>query len=290
MNIIFQIDGGLGKSIMGTAIVKVIKNNYPKDKIIVVTAFPDVFLNNPHVEEVIHTEKAQGIYLKYIKNQQSKIFVADPYHHYSFQGQEKHLFEIWCDIFDLEYNGELPEFYLTQPEIDYFKPFYNLDKPIMVIHPNGGPINQGYKYSWPRDIPVPIINDVINHFKDDYAIVHIRREDQYEYKNVFSALDGFRSIAILLQLSQKRLLIDSFSQHLAASLSLSSTVCWITTPPKIFGYKMHRNIVSNKFTKEANLQNAIYQPFNFAEEIHSMPYNDLSEVFDSNKIIESINK
>jgi hypothetical protein len=290
MNIIFQIDGGLGKSIMGTAIVKVIKKHYPTDKIIVVTAYTDVFLNNPHIEEVIHTEKAQGIYLKYIKDQKSKIFVSDPYHHYSFQGQEKHLYKIWCDTFDLEYNGESPEFYLTQPEIDYFKPFYNLDKPIMVIHPNGGPINQGYTYSWPRDIPTPTMDNIINEFKDKYAIVQIRRKDQHEYKGIFSALDGFRSIAILLQLSEKRLLIDSFSQHLAASLSLPSTVCWVTTNPGIFGYEIHDNIIANKFTKEPNLQNAVYQPFNFAEDIHSIPYNNLNEVFDTNKIIESINK
>ena len=35
MNIIFKIDGGLGKSIMGTAIIKVIKKKYPKSNIIV---------------------------------------------------------------------------------------------------------------------------------------------------------------------------------------------------------------------------------------------------------------
>jgi hypothetical protein len=41
------------------------------------------------------------------------------------------------------------------------------------------------------------------------------------------ALDGFRSIAILLQLADKRLLIDSFAQHMAAALNVKSTVCWI---------------------------------------------------------------
>ena len=49
MNIIFQIDGGLGKSIMATAMVKVIKNRYKNSNIVVVTAFPDIFLNNPHI-------------------------------------------------------------------------------------------------------------------------------------------------------------------------------------------------------------------------------------------------
>ena len=54
---------------------------------------------------------------------------------------------------------------------------------------------------------------------------------------------GYRSIAILLQLSNKRLLIDSFAQHMAAALNVKSTVCWNpSTKPEIFGYKLHDNI------------------------------------------------
>ena len=52
MNIIFQIEGGLGKSIMATAMVKVIKNHYKDSTLIVVTPYPDVFLNNPQVDKV----------------------------------------------------------------------------------------------------------------------------------------------------------------------------------------------------------------------------------------------
>ena len=51
MNIIFQIDGGLGKNIMATAMVKVIKKRYKNANLIVITGYPDVFLNNPNVSE-----------------------------------------------------------------------------------------------------------------------------------------------------------------------------------------------------------------------------------------------
>ena len=95
------------------------------------------------------------------------------------------------------------------------------------------------------------------------------------------ALDNYRSIAILLQLSNKRLLIDSFGQHLAASLNLKSTVCWINTKPEIFGYKLHDNIKANPFTKEPNYQNSHYQPFGLSENIHNIPYNNLNEIFSS---------
>ena len=103
------------------------------------------------------------------------------------------------------------------------------------------------------------------------------------------ALDGFRSIAILLQLADKRLLIDSFAQHMAAALNVKSTVCWISTKPEVFGYKLHNNIKANPFTKDPILHEAGYQPFGLSQDIHSIPYNNLTEVFDTNKIIESIN-
>ena len=103
------------------------------------------------------------------------------------------------------------------------------------------------------------------------------------------ALDGYRSIAILIQLSSKRLFIDSFGQHMAAALNKKSTVCWSITKPEVFGYKLHDNIKANPFTKEPNFQNTQYNPFGLSEDISTIPYNDLNEVFDTNKIIESIN-
>jgi len=290
MNIFFQIDGGLGKSIMATAMTKVLRKRYKNAHIIVVTAYPDVFLNNPNINECFRQDQINGAYLKYIKDQDCKLFVEDPYRNTAFLTDKEHLFRTWCRIYGLHYNNEQPELYLTQPEIEYFTPFYQTDKPIMVIQPHGGPQEQGFQYSWTRDIPQPIVEQIIEHYANDYTLIHIKRQDQHAYPNTMQALDGFRSIAILLQLSKKRLLIDSFGQHLAAAMNKKSTVCWVTTKPKVFGYKLHDNILAEPFTKEPQIQNSIYQPFNLAQDISSIPYNDLREVFDVNKIIESLDK
>ena len=291
MNILFQINGGLGKSIMATAMVKVIKKRYKNSNLIVITAYPDVFLNNPNVSKVYNTNNINGFYLKYIKDQKCKIFAEDPYRNEDFiLDKPIKLFKTWCELYNLRYNNEQPEIYLTQPELDYFKPYYITDKPILAMQTNGGPIDTGYQYAWTRDIPEPTVLEIINHYKNDYTIIHIKRKDQKVYPDVMQALDGYRSIAILLQLSNKRLLMDSFSQHLAAALDKKSTVCWISTKPEIFGYKMHGNIKANPFTKEPSLHEAAYQPFSLSQDIHSIPYNDLKEIFNTNKIIESINQ
>jgi len=287
-NVIFQVDGGLGKSIMATAILKVIKKEYKKSNIIVVTGYPDVFIGNPNVNKVLHPSQAVGFYKSYIQNKETKVFISDPYMTSDFITESGHLLKIWCDMYGLKYNGELPEIFLSKSEKDYFAPFYKLDKPIMAIQPNGGAVGQHLKYSWTRDLPASIVNEVISQFKNDYAILHIKRDDQLIYENTIGALDGWRSIAIMLSLSTKRLLIDSSSMHICTALNLPSVVGWIGTNPKVFGYDLHNNIVANEPTKEINVESNSYQKHLLFEDISTFPYNDFSEVFNVDEIISKL--
>ena len=286
--IICQVDGGLGKSIMFTAVLKAIKKQYKKANIIVVTGYPDIFIANPNVNKVLRFDQLSGVYSQYIMNKEAKVFVSDPYHRSDFITESAHLIKIWCESYGVEYNGEMPELFLLKAEKKYFEPFYKLDKPILAIQPNGGAQNQPLKYSWTRDIPYPVVEQVIEHFKNDYAILHIKREDQISYPNTLQALDAFRSIAVLLSLSQKRLLIDSSAMHIATALNLPSTVAWVGTNPKVFGYEIHKNILANEPTREYNFDHPHYQKHLLFQDISTIPYNDLNEVFDVNKIIDSL--
>jgi hypothetical protein len=287
-NVIFQIDGGLGKSIIATAILKVIKKEYKKANIIVVTGFPEVFINNPNVNKVFHHHQAVGFYKNYIHNKDTKVFVTDPYTTSDFITESAHLLKIWCDLYGLTYNGELPEIFLSKAEKEYFEPFYKLDKPIMAIQPNGGAVGQPLKYSWTRDLPATVVNEVVSQFKNDYAILHIKRNDQLTYENTIGALDQWRSIAIMLSLSVKRLLIDSSSMHIATALNLPSVVGWIGTNPKVFGYDMHTNILANQPTKEVNVETNNLTRHALYEDISTLPYDNFNEIFDTQAIIKAL--
>jgi ADP-heptose:LPS heptosyltransferase len=287
-NVIFQIDGGLGKSIMATAILKAIKKEYKKANIIVITHYTDVFINNPNVNKVLHHQQVSNLYKTYIHNKDTKVFITDPYSTSDFITESNHLLKIWCELFGLNYDGELPEIFLSKGEKEYFEPFYRLDKPIMAIQPNGGAVGQPLKYSWTRDLPASVVNNVINYFKNDYAILHIKREDQMIYENTIGALDNWRSIAIMLTLSTKRLLIDSSSMHIATALNLPSVVGWIGTNPKVFGYDLHTNIIANEPTKEMNFESNSYTKYQLFEDIATMPYNNFDEIFDTQQIINSL--
>lgn len=286
--VIFQIEGGLGKSVMATAVLKVIKKEYKKANIIVVTGFPDVFVGNPNVNKVLHPSQAVGFYKAYIHNKETKVFLSDPYLTSDFITESAHLLKIWCEMYGLKYNGELPEIFLSKGEKEYFMPFYKLDKPILAIQPNGGAIGQPLKYSWTRDLPASVVNEVISQFKNDYAILHIKRDDQLMYENTIGALDSWRSIAIMLTISAKRLLIDSSSMHIATALGLPSVVGWIGTNPKIFGYDLHTNILANEPTKEINLESNSYSKHSLYEDIATFPYNNFTEVFDTQSIINAL--
>jgi ADP-heptose:LPS heptosyltransferase len=288
MNIIFDISGGLGKNILATAVLKAIKVKYPKSKIIVITSYPDVFINNSTVNKVFIHGTITGLYKDYIMGKDAKVFITDPYTTSDYLTESKHLIEIWCKLCEVEYNGEMPEIFLSKSEMEYFVPFYKLDKPIMVIQPNGGPVNQPLKYSWTRDIPASVIQDVINHYKDKYAIVHIKREDQPTYEHTIAAQDGFRSIAVLLALSERRLLIDSFAMHMSVALGLQSIVCWIGTSPKVFGYEMNVNIEANEPDKELDLNHQYLQKLPLFEDISKCPYSELNKIFNSKDIIKAL--
>jgi ADP-heptose:LPS heptosyltransferase len=290
MVVIFQIDGGLGKNIMATAVLKAIKKQYSKANIIVVSSYPDVFIGNPNVNKVLTHETMSGIYEKYIMGKEAKVFVTDPYTTSSYITEEKHLIQLWCEMYGLNYEGEKPELFISKAEKQYFESFYKLDKPIMVIQPHGGAFNQPLKYSWTRDIPQPIMQEIINHYAKDYAILHVKREDQIIYENTFQALDSFRSIAVLLSMSTKRLLIDSSVMHIATALNLPSVVTWVGTNPNVFGFDIHTNITANEPTKKPDLNHPHYSKYLLFQDISSIPYNDLYEVFDIQKIVDAIDQ
>ena len=289
MNIVFQINGGIGKCVIATAVCEAIKKEYPESKLIVISGYPDVFLNNPNVDRAFAFGGFSYFYEEYIEDKEFKIFAHDPYLQTEHVEQKEHLIKTWCEMFNIPYNGESPRIYLTGREIKFFGNKFSSDKPLFLLQTNGGAPSD-MAYSWSRDMPISVANDIVNEFKDVYNIIHIRREDQIPLENTIPITDSFRALAVLISLSRKRLFIDSFCQHTAAALELPSTVCWITNKPNVFGYEIHDNIISNIFTVKPELRNAYLGKFNIGGDLLEFQYNDESEIFDANAIISSVKR
>jgi hypothetical protein len=289
MNIIFEISGGIGKCVIATAVCEAIKKQYPDSKLIVVSGYSDVFLNNPNVYRAYNYGLISYFYEEFIEDKDFLVFKHDPYNETSFLKQNESIIKTWCEMFDIAYNGELPKIYLTEREKTFFAHKFHSDKPILLLQTNGGG-SQELKYSWSRDIPFEIATKVVEEFKDIYNVVHIKRDDQLVLENTIPVSDNFRALAVLISLSRKRLFMDSFAQHTSAALGLPSTVCWIANKPIVFGYEIHDNIVSNPFTIKPELKNAYLNKFDIGGNLIEFPYNNESEIFNVDDIIKSIKK
>ena len=92
----------------------------------------------------------------------------------------------------------------------------------------------------------------------------------------------------MLVLSDKRVLIDSSLQHAAAAMQLKSTVLWVGTTPKNFGYEMHSNIVAYPPKGNVKMIDSYLFDYSFDGIVHECPYMDMNEMFNINDIFKSI--
>lgn len=287
---LFHIEGGLGKHVASTAVAKCIKNNHPDRKLIVVCAYPEVYLNLKFVDRVYRIGNTPYFYDDYIKDKDMLIFKHEPYFTTDHIVKRKPLIQNWCNLYDLEYNEEMPEllFNLRQKQIGFGN--WQREKPVMLIQSNGGPLGdeQPFPYSWTRDLPYQNALDVANYFKENYHIIQICRKDQNIIPDVEVVKQPLSNMELfgLLLVSQKRLFIDSCMQHAAYALNLPSVVCWIGTSPSIFGYDLHDNIIANP-PEGIKLPDSYLFDFGFQGAAHECPFID-EEIFDSNQLINSL--
>lgn len=286
MNIIFQINGGLGKSVIATAVCKSIKAKYPKSKLIVVSGHPDVFTNNPNVDRCLRFNELKYFYKEYIDNQKFLFLGQEPYQTNEYIHNSAHLTKIWCNLYDVPFIQEHGEIFLTKREIDFYSRKYKFDKPILVLHTSG---NSGdMMYNWGRDISPSLANEIIKRFSKTHDIIHVKEEKQISYDGVIPFTDNIRAVAAMISMSSKRIFIDSSCQHISAALGLKSNVFWIATSPNMFGYESNNNIIANLETKSVSLQNSFLKRHELVPDIINFPYNDESEIFNKDEILNSI--
>jgi hypothetical protein len=286
---VFHIEGGLGKHVAATAVARCIKNNHPDRKLVVVCAYPEILLNLDFIDRVYRIGNTPYFYQDYIQDKDVLIFKHEPYFSTDHILKKTSLIESWCRVYNLEYNGELPElqFNLRQQQFGLNK--WRRERPILVLQTNGGPLtDQPYPYSWTRDIPYSTAQALANYFSQDYHIIQICRNPTNALSGVEVITESMSNMELfaLLLVSQKQILIDSALQHVAAALGKRSTVLWVATSPKVFGYDIHNNIQAN-IPDGFKLPDSYLFDYSFNGAIHECPLMD-DQIFDINEIIASL--
>jgi hypothetical protein len=293
---IFHLQGGIGKHVAATAVARCIKNNYPDRKLIVVCAYPDLFINLNFVERVYTLGNTSYFYQRYVQGKDSILFHHEPYFTTNHIHKRKKLIPNWCEMYGLKYNNETPILKFNKLQFDLSKTFWQRDKPLMLLHTNGGLMSTEAKpYAWTRDMPFDIAQELVEHYKNTYHIYQVTKVNSPKLigaEHIFAtqqqSLSLMEFFTLLLHV-KKRILIDSSLQHAAAAMNKKSTVLWNGTSPSVFGYDLHDNICT-EVPYDFKLPGSYLFDFDFNGNENEYPFTEDVKLFDVNKIIESVDK
>jgi hypothetical protein len=271
-----------------------VQKAHPNRKIIAVVAWPELFANLPFVHRVYPLGQTQYFYSSYIDGKDSIIYAQEPYFWSTHINKTHPLIETWCLMYGLTYNGEQPVVKINAEQKKAIRNFYEPKiegKPFLLIHTNGGIFNSDRPYSWARDLPFDVASKVANHFKKSHFIMQITKPNSPKIPDVFVRNENLSNteLAGIVELTDKRLLIDSSLQHISCAFGLQATVCWNATSPVIFGHKMHDNIVAREKPKK-DLPGSYFFDYAFDANEHEFPYEDedVSNIFSTDQIIASL--
>jgi hypothetical protein len=293
---IFQIQGGLGKHVAATAVAQVIKKAHPDRELIVVCAWPELWTSLPFVYRVFPLGNTQYFYEEYIDGKDSLIFANEPYFTTTHVNKTHRLVESWCMMYGLKYDGEKPVLKINPEQRktirNFYEPQFN-QKELMIIHTNGGMFQNQRPFCWSRDMPIDVAQAVANHFQKKYFVMQIARPASPVITGAFVRNEALSNteLAGLVELSSKRLLIDSSLQHMAAAFELPSTVLWNATSSVIFGHSLHDNIQA-KEKPQKSLPGSYLFDYQFDANENEFPYedDDLGDLYDIDRIIDSLEK
>jgi hypothetical protein len=293
---IFQVQGGLGKHIAATAVAQVIKKAYPDRKLVVLCAWPELWANLPFVHRVYPLGNTQYFYEEFIDGKDSLIFANEPYFTTTHINKTHRLVESWCMMYGLEYGGEQPVIKINPEQKKAIRNFYEPkfeNKPLLLLHTNGGLFVNERPFCWSRDMPIEIATKVAQHFKKSHFVMQITRpaSPKIEVEGVFVRSEQLSNTELcgLVELTDKRLLIDSSLQHAACAFGMPSTVLWNATSSVIFGHSIHDNIQA-KEKPQKSLPNSVYFDYQFDANENEYPYEDedMCDLYNIDQIIASL--
>lgn len=257
--IILHIDGGIGKCIAVTALIKELKQAYWGRSLIIVSGYPEVFFGNPSVFRAINFSAMNFFYEDYFLKADSIYFRTEPYVHFTYIGRTKHLVQAWGDQLGLNVKDITPELFITEKE--------KIEADIF-IKQSGIDVNKLVLFQWIGGIVPEEVGELNNvNAQANLEKRSISKENAEEIVSAIKALGylplvikgknqpeisaksmsaPFRVCLALLSKAKTFIGIDSFLQHAGAGIGKRGVVLWAGTDPKVLGYQLHKNFSNQK--------------------------------------------
>lgn len=265
-NIVLISNGGIGRNIMFTAVVRDLKKAFPDKKLIVIASFPNMFMYNPNVYKVYNMANPNYFYEDYLKEGKATVIDIEPYRHIDYLTKKKHFVECACDLLGIKCTSIIPDLHFVRNEFVLAQDFLTekfkgkekegKPKPVVLIQYVGGKIPQGASVKdtmvsettmYRRNLPLKSIQEVINQLiKKGYGVGCVQAQNQLLPKEATLIFYPLRAVIALLPYVKGVICVDSFLQHACTGLSKRAMVLWGGTSPKVLGYDTNVNLTQEK--------------------------------------------
>lgn len=291
---LINIEGGLGKHVMFTSILKEFKEKKGYDEIYVISSYFDVFKSCSVVTDAF--PPMQGtLYQELVLDPDCDVYWKEPYSNQRFIKKECHLFDAWAEELGFKLSKNANEYLPNLDKIE--KEFPNLlslveekikefNDDFIIVQFNGGqsPLSpmvdeKGNQILYNDKQEAIKRNyfkgqEIINSLKDKYPntiIVHFALPNEPTYENSVKLQLPYLAYRLLAINAKAVITTDSSLQHLSTGVNNNITVIWGETRPEHFGYKVNQNIAA---TNVLNSQ-PYFKPLGVSPSIVKMPEPDI---------------
>lgn len=291
---LINVDGGLGKHVMFTSILKEFKEKKGYDEIYVISSYFDVFKSCSAVTDAF--PPMQGtLYQELVLDPDCDVYWKEPYSNQRFIKKECHLFDAWAEELGFQLSKPADEYCPSLDKIESEFPnvlsmvkekIKDFNDNFILVQFNGGqsplspqvdesgnqiPYNdkqEGIKRNYFKG------QEIINSLKEKYpetTIIHFALPNEPSYENSIKLQLPYLAYRLLAQNAKAVITTDSSLQHLSTGVNNNITVIWGETRPEHFGYKVNQNIAA---TNVLNSQ-PYFKPLGVSPSIVKMPEPDI---------------
>jgi len=300
MNYSIEITGGIGYHICATSLIKWLNEKYPKSKINVISAYPEIFEYNPRIYRNLKLDQPY-LFEDYIKGTDFR--KGYPYQMYDYYEKKMHLMEIFPKAYGFNKYNENPEgeIYLTKGEELDGQTFFNQNGPYFTFQPYGGlppgaMPNRVKIDTSQRDMHYEFACKLSFYLNNaGYKLVQIRSPNERPIPNTIQLNLPFRNILPISKYSLGHVGIDSSMMHTSAIFKKPQLIFWGQTHKDNLGYEgVGLFNVYNKYGMHTRPhiqmpdRNALF-PFKDKNEGREFEYTEQEIQSNVNKFVEFIN-
>jgi hypothetical protein len=243
MDYVLEITGGIGKHVMATSLIKWLNEKYPKKKITIVSAYPEIFEYNPRVHRNLHITQPY-LFEDYIKGRDFR--KGNPYELQEFYRakNKKHLMEIFPKAYLFNRLNEQPEseIYLTKGEEMDGQMYCQQNGPLITLQALGGlppgmSPNRMKVDSSQRDMPQKVAYKVTEMLlRNGFKVLQLRSKVEPIIPGCLQLDLPFRNIIPIVKNAVAHVGIDSSWMHVAGCFKKPMLTFWGGTHKDSFGY------------------------------------------------------